>query len=278
MRKDGRRLKTMQPMYQVAAHIMADRNDATNMIRVDIPADPIQQFLNKKRKEGKHYSHLAVYIATIVRTIAKYPYLNRFVVNKKIYARNEIAVGMVVLKPGEPQGTMNKMYFEPTNTLDDVERILEEYVEQNRGAGDTNSTDDLINKLLKIPGLCRFGVNVFKWMDKHGLLPKGVIKASPFHCSLTITNLASIGTNYIYHHVYNFGTTSMLVAVGNAVEIPRKTKDGFRFEKCWPWGIVMDERIADGCEYAIAFRYMQKLLKDPSLLEVPPDEVVEDIP
>lgn len=277
MRKDGRRLKTMQPMYQVAAHIMAERNDATNMIRVDIPADPIQQYLNRKRKEGKHYSHLAVYIAACVRAISQYPYLNRFVVNKKIYARKEIAVGMVVLKPGEPQGTMNKMYFQPENTLDDVQRILEEYVEKNRGEGDTNSTDDIIRKLLAVPGLCRSGVNVFKWMDKHGLLPYGVIKASPFHCSMTITNLASIGTNYIYHHVYNFGTTSMLVAVGNAVEIPRKTKDGFSFEKCWPWGIVMDERIADGCEYAIAFRYMQKLLKNPEMLETPPEQVMEDI-
>ena len=58
------------------------------------------------------------------------------------------------------------------------------YIEENRAKGDTNSTDDLIRKLLAVPGLCRLGVNLFKWMDKHGLLPKGVIDASPFHCRM----------------------------------------------------------------------------------------------
>ena len=278
MRKDGRRIKTMQPMYQVAAHIMHPRNDAMNMIRVDIPAEPIQEYLNRKRKEGKRYSHLAVYIAAIVRTIAEYPILNRFVVNKKIYARNEIAIGMVVLKPGQAEGTMNKMYFEPTNTLDEVEKIIEDYVDENRKIGDTNKTDDLIRKLLAIPGLLRFGVCMFKWLDKHGLLPKSIIQASPFHCTMTVTNLGSIGTNYIYHHVYNFGTTSLLLAYGNAVYMPKKKKDGMDFEKVIPVGVVMDERIADGCQYAIAFQHMQRYLKHPELLEVPPETVVEDIP
>ena len=101
MRADGRRVRTVQPMYQVAAHIMAERSDSMNMTEVDIPLEPIQRYLNEQRREGKTYTHLGVFIAAFIRTICEYPFLNRFVVNKTIYARNEIAVGMVVLKPGE---------------------------------------------------------------------------------------------------------------------------------------------------------------------------------
>ncbi len=277
MRKDGRRLKTMQPMYQVAAHIMADRNDSMNMVEVDLEFDPMQKFLNEQRKSGKRYSHLALIIAAYVRTIAAYPLLNRFVVNKCIYARNEIAIGMVVLKPGETEGTMNKMYFQPTNTLDEVQNILDKYVEENRAVGDTNKTDDLIRTLLGIPGLCRFGVNVFKWLDKHGLLSKSIIQASPFHCTMTVTNLASIRTNYIYHHVYNFGTTSLLMALGTAREVPMRRHGEIEFVKCTPAGIVMDERVASGSAYAAAFKYFQRLLKDPLPLMTPPACVVAEI-
>ncbi|MBR0436470.1 MAG: hypothetical protein IJK12_04450 [Clostridia bacterium] len=101
MRKDGRRVKTAQPMYQVAAHIMDQRCDSMNMMEIDVPLEPMQTYLNKKRAEGKEYSHLGLVLAAYVRTVAEYPIINRFVVNKTIYARNEIAVGMVVLKPGE---------------------------------------------------------------------------------------------------------------------------------------------------------------------------------
>ena len=39
---------------------------------------------------------------------------------------NEIAVGMVVLKPGEMgHGTMSKMYFDENNTIFEINDIIE---------------------------------------------------------------------------------------------------------------------------------------------------------
>lgn len=277
MRKDGRRIKTAQPMYQVAMHVMAERNDAMNMIELDIKEEPIHKYIVAKREEGVHVSHLAVVLAAFIRTITHYPMLNRFIVNKRLYARNEIAIGMVVLKPGDDEGTMNKMYFNPENTIFEVQKILDDYIEQNRKEGDTNSTDKLISFLLSIPGLCRLGVNLLKWADRHNLLPKSIINASPFHCTMTITNLASIKTNYIYHHVYNFGTTSMIMAMGNTREVPVRRHGEIDFEKCIPIGLVMDERIASGCQYAMAFRKLDYYLKNPALLETPPEEIKPDI-
>ena len=278
MRADGRRVRTVQPMYQVAAHIMAERSDSMNMTEVDIPLEPIQKYLNEQRREGKTYTHLGVFIAAFIRTICEYPFLNRFVVNKTIYARNEIAIGMVVLKPGEHEGTMNKMHFERTNTLSEVQAIIDRYINDNREAGDTNSTDDIIRKLLAVPGLCRLGVNVFKWLDKHGLLPKSIIDASPFHCTATVTNLASIRTNHIYHHVYNFGTTTLIMAMGNAREVPTRKHGEIEFVRCMPVGVVMDERICNGSQYAMAFRRFSYYLKNPALLDVPPETVADDLP
>lgn len=278
MRADGRRIRTLQPLYILASHIMAERSDAMNMIELDIPLAPIHDYMNETKAQGQHFSHLGIIIAAYVRTISQHPLLNRFVVNKRVFARNEIAIGMVVLKPGKDEGTMNKMYFKPTDTIFDIQNKLDEYINNNRAEGDTNATDDLINKLLAIPGLARFAVNLIKFMDKLDLLPKSIIDASPMHCTMTITNLASIRTNYIYHHIYNFGTTSMLTAMGNLREVPVRRHGQIEFERCIPLGVVMDERIADGCQFANAFKDMQKYLKNPKLLEVPPERVVEDIP
>ena len=273
MRADGRRVKNANPMYTVAAYVMNQRNDAMNMIEEFIPVEPIQNYMRVRRGEGRPVSHLAVVMAAYIRTVAEYPELNRFVVNKRIYARNELAVGMVVLKPGETDGTMNKIYFELEDDVFTVQKRIDEYVAANRESGDTNSTDQLITILLKIPGLVNFGVGVFKLMDRYGLLPKSIIKASPFHTSLVITNLASIRTNHIYHHIYNFGTTSMIIAMGNLREIPTRTKNGVEFVRCMPLGVVMDERICTGSYYARAFAKMRKYLNDPTLLEGEPKVV-----
>lgn len=271
MRADGKRIKNADPMYTVAAYIMDKRVDSVNMITIDIPVDPIKEYLNEKRKQGINLSHMAVVLAAYIRTLGEFPELNRFVVNKKIYQRNEVAVGMVVLKAGQiDHGTMSKMYFNENNTIFEVNDIINKYVEENRETPDNNSTEKLIKVLLSVPGILPVGVAIFKWLDKHGLLPKSIIDASPFHMSLGITNLASIRTNHIYHHCYEFGTTSIFMAMGNTREVPKRKGDEVVFEKCMPIGVTMDERIASGSYFAIAFRRMRHYLRNPELLETSP--------
>lgn len=275
MRADGKRIKNADPMYTVGAYIMSKRVDSMNMVTVDIPLDPIKKYI-AKRREYK-ISHLALVISAYLRTAAEYPALNRFVVNKKIYARNEFAVGMVVLKPDDDgHGTMSKMYFDYEDTIFDVQRKIDEFIEKNRQSGQTNSTDDIIKKLLKVPGLCNVGVGLFKFLDKHGILPKKIIDASPFHMSLGITNLASIRTNHIYHHTYEFGTTSVFISMGNPRYVIKMKEEKPIFERCIPLGVVMDERICSGSYFAIAFRRVSEYLKNPELLEEAPRVINRD--
>lgn len=277
MRPDGKRLRNCDPMYTVAAYIMDKRMDAMNAITIDIPLDPIQEYLNKKRKEGVNISHMAVIIAGMLRITAEFPELNRFIVNKKAYARNEFAVSMVVLKNGDAShGTMSKMYFDYNDTIFDVNNNINKFVEENRESPDNNGTEKLIKFLLSMPGVLPVGVGLFKWLDKHGLLPKAIIDMSPFHNTFVISNLASIRTNHIYHHIYEFGTTSMILTMGNSREVPKRKGGEIVFEKCMPIGVVMDERIASGSYFAIAFRRLKQYLRNPELLELPPEKIVPD--
>ena len=277
-RADGKLLRHTDPMYRVAAHIMAKRSDAMNSITLDIPLEPIEKYIRMKKKEGVSMSHMAVIMAAFNRTMCDFPALNRFVVNKRIYARNEIAIGMVVLKAGATGAeTMNKIYLQPEDTILDVNRRINEYVEASRDLADENPTDKIIKILVGIPGLLRFGVAVLKWMDWHNLLPKAIIKASPMHNTMVFTNLASIRTNHIHHHAYDFGTTSLVMAAGNPREVPHRTRDGeIVHEKCLPIGLVMDERIASGYYFAQAFRRMKEYFKNPALLEEPPEKIIAD--
>lgn len=277
MRADGKRLRNTDPMYTVAAYVMDKRVDAMNMITLDIPMNSIQSYLNEKRKQGRSISHMAVIIAAYLRTVTEFPMLNRFIVNRKPYARNEFCVAMVVLKSGVmDNGTMSKMYFEMTDTIFDVNQKINDYVESNRNVPEDNGTEKLIKILLSLPGVLPAGVGLFKFLDKHGWLPKKVIDMSPFHNSLVISNLASIRTNHIYHHCYEFGTTSIFITMGNMREVPKRKGDEIVFERCMPLGIVMDERICSGSYFALAFRKMSQYFKNPELLEVPPERILPD--
>ena len=97
-RADGTYLRHTDPMYRIAAHVMAKRSDSMNAITLDIPLAPMDAYIRRKRREGLSISHMAVLMAAYVRTTCEYPALNRFIVNKRAYARNELAVGMVVLQ------------------------------------------------------------------------------------------------------------------------------------------------------------------------------------
>ena len=126
--------------------------------------------------------------------------------------------------------------------------------------------------------LIKLGVGFLKRLDKHGMLPKSLIKVSPFHTSCFVTNLKSIKTDYIYHHLYDFGTTGLFISMGKEQLEPVVDENGdITVGKIMKMGIVTDERICDGFYYASSFRKFKDIMENPyDLLEQLP-EIEKDI-
>ncbi|MBR5187811.1 MAG: 2-oxo acid dehydrogenase subunit E2 [Clostridia bacterium] len=276
MRADGKRVKNIDPMYTLAPYFMRRRSDAQNSITVTVPYENVHAYVLDSRKKGVKLSHLTVVIAALVRTVSEFPELNRFVVNSKIYAHNELKIGMVVLRPSDNNPSMSKMKFDLYDTVFDVNEKVENFIEENNKSTSNTKADKFFKALVGCGPLMRFLCGTFRGLDQLGWLPKFIIDISPFHSSLVFTNLASIRTNHIYHHVYDFGTTGMIIAMGNNIDAPKKRKGEIVLEKEIPFGIVMDERLCDGHRYAQAFASIEKYLKNPTLLETPPESVCVD--
>ena len=271
LRCDGRKVTQDEPIYFLIPYFLTHRYDAMNMITVDVPEEPLRKYMNEKRKAGTPVNHMALLITAWLRTLSKYPDLNRFIGGRTIYEHVDKTVAMVVLRPGGGE-SMNKMELDDHDTVFDVQRKIEEFVDVSRQEEDTGALDKAIKIILKLRFLLGFGMAVLRFADRHGLLPRALVKASPFHASVLFSNLASIRTNHIYHHVYEFGTTSISVTIGTMHEVPKRTTKGVVFERCIPLGVVMDERIASGLYFANAFSYFRKLLQKPEQLELAPGQ------
>lgn len=273
-RVDGTRVRNEVPMYFLIPQFMPHRVDSMNMTTVDIPVEPLRRYMNAQRRLGRHISHMALIMTAYTHVAAEFPSLNRFVANRRIYDHNDFTISLVVLRPGNTgnDDAMAKLYFTPEDTVLDVQRKLDEYIEKNSSGAeeDNNSMDRFMAKLCRLGGLLDVAGWFLRFMDRHGLLPRALVDISPFHASCLVTNLASIRTNHIYHHVYEFGTTSVAIAMGNLREVPKRGPNGqVELVRCIPLGVVMDERIASGHYFALAFARFKELLAHPEELEKP---------
>ena len=269
MRCDGIKVEKCDPMYALIPHFLTRRYDAMNMTTIDIPVEPLKKYINEKRKEGKYISHLGLVIAAYLRTAAQYPALNRFIGNKTVYQHNDFTVAMVVLRQNSEGDVMAKINLEMSDDIFEVQRKIDDFVENNRSDAE-QGLDKIMRIIQGIPCVMGLATAALRFMDRHGLLPRAIVNVSPFHASLLISNLASIRTNHIYHHVYEFGTTSVGITMGNMREVPKRKGGVIIHEKCIPMGVVMDERICSGHYFARAFQTLKGYLADPTTLEGPP--------
>lgn len=275
-RSDGYRVKGNDPMYEIVPHIMPQRYDASNSIKVNIDLEPMQDYIRQCRRRGVSISHMSIIIAGYLRLVSQNPYLNRFVMNKKIYARNHFCVSFVTLTPGAESDTVSKLYFNLDDTLDIVNDKINAAIDRAKNLKGPNSMDKLAAKLCRTPFLLTFGIGFLKLLDKFFTLPMSIVDASPFHTSLFVTNLASIRTNTIYHHLYEFGTTGVFVSMGQPMKKIVKNGETVEEKKIMELGIVTDERIANGHYYGCCFKELSRYYKNPTLLETPPETIVKD--
>ena len=275
-RADGYRVRGNDAMYELVPYIMPYRYDASNSVTVDIDLDLMQDYIKKCRKKGINMSHMSIIIAGALRIASQNPFLNRFVMNRKIYARNHFCVSFVTLQPGKTTDTVNKIYFNLDDDIFTVNKKVQEAIERTQHPTSQNAMDKLMASLVRIPFLVGAAVGVLKFIDKYFTLPFSIINASPFHTSLFITNLASIRTNAIYHHLYEFGTTGIFISMGQPEKKIEKNGETVEETKIMPLGIVTDERIANGHYDGRCFRELNRYYKNPELLEIPPEQVVKD--
>jgi hypothetical protein len=287
-RKDGRLIRTLYPMNKFMPYIMRTRNDACNLFADSIDLTETDPYIRSKIKEGKvNFSFLHVFLAAYVRTVAKRPEINRFVSGNRIFARNNIVVNMTIktTMSADSPDTCIKVYFEPTDTIDEVYKKFNAAVQQVKDASETKSDKESgVDKAARIlASLPRFillpVVRLIIFLDNNHLLPQALIGVSPFHGSLFVTSMGSLGIRPIYHHLYNFGNIPIFFAFGKRYNKYEVTKDGTPEKVTYmDYRITCDERIADGHAYSVALRYINSLLRNPSQLDSRPEKIVDDIP
>ena len=281
-RKDGRLLRSLNPFSRFIPYIMKDRNDATNLYEDSLEITEVEKWMHAMRREDwKGIGMLHLFIAAYLRTVSQCPGVNRFISGQKIYARNNIEIVMVVKKTlaVDAEETTIKVKFDPADTVFDVYRRLNEKVEEIKAGDEENNTEEVAAALMKIPGLLlRFAVNVLKFMDYFGWLPQSLLDASPFHGSMIVTDLGSLGTRPVYHHIYNFGNLPFFLAFGSKRRVWELDRSGTPVERKYiDYRVSMDERTCDGAYLVNAMKYMKYYLSHPAELEERPATVKEDI-
>lgn len=281
-RRDGRLLRSLDPFYKFAPYIMKTKNDANNAYADSVEISEVEKFLRKKRAEGfPGMGMLHVFLASYVRVVSQKPALNRYVAGQRIYARNCIEVVMIVKKAMsiEAGETSIKVVFDPRDTISDIYHKINAEVEKIKTGGEDNDTDQIAAVLMKIPRLfLKFAVFVLNILDYFGILPQMLIDASPFHGSMIVTDLGSLGIQPVTHHLYNFGNIPLFLAFGAKRRVNELNSDGTVSEKRYvDYILTIDDRISDGFYFAQVCKYLKSFMRHPQQLDFPPESVVEDV-
>lgn len=267
--------KTLDPMVLFTPLIMPTRCESMNNVTYPAEYEPMANYIRQQRVQGNNISFQTIMAAAFVRTLKKYPYLNYFVMGKRVFRHRNICLSLIVLRD-TPDGSIKeaavKVYCDPDDTIKDIARKFEEQVSIAKKVTESNGTADFAGALLRIPVLPNLVVLLARALDRLGILPRRLERISPFHCSMFITNMMSIGLPAIHHHLYNFGTCSIFLSLGKP-ERQTVTSGGQAVRRLMiPMGIVTDERICGGAEYAMGVHAFLQYLQHPELLELTPAE------
>ena len=276
-RPDGRRIKNIDPVMRITPYVMPMRCDAQVFLKHRADMEILSRYIRRQKKEkNEKVSYMQIIVAAYVRAISRNPEVNRFIMNKQLFARNNCSAAFTILKdPGDADRgeAVVKIKFDLTDTLYDVRDRMTEAVRANRGDQPPGFTEKLLSFLFAVPGLATVIVGLVRFLDRYGLAPGVLMEELPFYVGMYITNTASIGLHDVNHHIYNWGTVSQFLGMGLPERIAVVEGGETRMKRYLPIGITADERVCSGAHYARFFADWKRYLEHPELLELPPESV-----
>ncbi|MBN2652399.1 MAG: 2-oxo acid dehydrogenase subunit E2 [Spirochaetales bacterium] len=286
-RVDGTFLK-IRGLDRLMPFFMKKRSESLIFFEQEIDVSKAFTYIKEKNAAmpaGKRkHTFFQLYIAALVRTIALRPRLNRFVMNKRYYQRNQMTVSFIIKKTLSDHGDEVNMVvpFSPYDTFDTVsDKVLAAVQEAKSEAASTvNERDVRIFSALPnwMIGIVFWGIN---FLDRHNLIPKAAVNNLPFYSSVFLTNVGSINIDAPFHHNYEMGTTSFLIAIGKFKKQNYIDDDGsVKTRHYVTVRYTHDDKVADGVYCARALNLIKHYVENPEKLDVAPqitEELLEEL-
>ncbi len=273
-RKDGKLVRDIDGMHFICPIIYPNRCDNEAFIYEKIDLTNVNKYLKKKNKDNPEYKYnlFQVIITTMSKVLYLRPQMNYFIQNSNLYERNDKSISFVVKKKmDEKSGEgLAFVHLKEDYNIDTIHNEIKDIIYSQRSGGSDGSSDSM-DMFLKMPRFIgKFLVHIIMFLDRHGWVPKFLIESDPYYSSVVLTNLGSIKMHAGYHHLTNWGTNSIFLAIGEEKlraffdETGKATmKDSVDI------GFTIDERIANGFYYSKTIELFKYILENPELLEEP---------
>jgi len=244
------RVKLNQKSYdRMEMLIMPKRNEAAIFTTLHIQAPKLPTYLKD------HHLRVFPYILyACLITVQRHPVFKRFVLGQKRYEHKRLWVSTVVKADKTDESSNHFTKFELLENMSafEIQNLLDQVIDQTRNHK-PHSSDRLISILAHFPGiLFSLGIKIASWLDQIDGLPNPLIASDPLHTALVIANLGSIHGQSVAHHLFNWGTCSLVITLG---EMSPEGNIDLTF--------AIDERIGEGLGFIKALETFKAVLEDP---------------
>ena len=274
-RRDARLVKA-PGLQTIMGYLWPKRTDCEVYINDKVDATELLKYLERKNAEHPEYKttifHAA--ITAMARMVKERPLMNRFIQGYRIYERDEITISFVAKRRFADGSDEALMVLVPKDgdNLDSISRkIVGDVRETRKSETSTGGVDALLDKLARLPRLVLMVIaRVVRWLDFWGINPKALTEGDPNYTTILTSNLGSIKTPSVYHHLNNYGTNSIMITVGTLHKEEILMSDGTKeIRDVVDYGATLDERIADGFYFARSLKLIKHIFDHPEMLDQP---------
>jgi hypothetical protein len=196
-----------------------------------------------------------------------------------MYKRNEVTAAFTVKQEFSDDGgeVLAFIHSKPDWTIDDLHDELHRQLLKLKDKSYADESTSFMDKFNSLPKwISRPVLSTIMSLERRGVVIPALVETDPYHSTVNFANLGSIGLPGGFHHLSNWGTTSMFIVVGKAGRMPFAEGDQVVFREGVDLNITVDERIADGYYFSKSMKLLQYLLQHPDLLDRPFSERLSD--
>ena len=282
-RWDGYRLRGLDPVHVMMPYLFGKRTSNEAVLGEVFDLTEVDKYLAAKNAQNPEFKYTWFHFITaaVAKTIYLRPKMNYFIAGGHYYERDCIQVAFNVKRKfsDDAEESMAKFVLdqEGGSPMEQVHTYVYKFVSKVRGENKSVGVDDMLKFLSHLP---RIFWRILTWclrkMEYYGIYPKALAEDDPTYASAYLTNLGSIKMNADYHHLFDCGTISFFITIGEVKKQPFFKEDGtFELRNTIKLGLTIDERIADGYYFAKTLRLVRKIFQNPELLDLPASAPIE---